>query len=75
MKTLERVAADALELSVDERLALAEKIMISVPADPETEKAWEEEIQRRIRRFDNGEVKGIPGPEVFRKLRAKLRKK
>jgi putative addiction module component (TIGR02574 family) len=74
MKTFETVAADALELSIEERLALAEKMVMSVPADPEIEKAWEDEIQRRIRQFDNGEVKGIPGPEVFRAIRAKLRK-
>jgi putative addiction module component (TIGR02574 family) len=74
MKTIKSIAADALQLSVEDRLALAEQIVMSVPADPEIEKAWEEEIQRRIRAYDSGEIKGVPGPQALRAIREKRRK-
>jgi putative addiction module component (TIGR02574 family) len=74
MKTLESIAADALELTVEDRLALAEKMVMSIPEDPEIEEAWDKEIRRRIEQYDRGEVTGIPGPEVFRAIREKRKK-
>ena len=73
MKTLESIAADALQLSVEDRLALAEKMVMSVPADAEIEKAWDKEIQRRIAEYDSGKVQGIPGKEAFRRFDERLR--
>jgi putative addiction module component (TIGR02574 family) len=73
MKTLESIAADALQLSVEDRLALAEKMVMSVPSDAEIQKAWDKEIQRRIAEYDSGKVQGIPGTEAFRRFDERLR--
>ena len=76
MKTLESIASDALLLPIEQRLFLAHQMLISVDSesDADVDKAWDEEIQRRIQQYDNGEVAGIPGPEVFQKIREKLKK-
>ncbi len=34
--------------------------------------AWTEEIRERIRKFDSGETKGIPGAEVFAEVDRRL---
>lgn len=76
MKTLESIASDALLLPLEQRLSLAHQMLLSVDSetDPDVDKAWDEEIQKRIREYDNGEVSAIPGPEVFRQVREKLKK-
>jgi putative addiction module component (TIGR02574 family) len=74
MKSLDSIAAEALQLSPKERLHLAHQILTSVDGEPDSgaEAAWEEEIQERLRKFDSGEIKGIPGPEVMQALKRKL---
>lgn len=41
-------------------------------AQEEWEEAWADEINQRIADMESGKVQGIPGEEVFRKLREKL---
>ena len=64
----------ALTLTPEERIELAETLMTSVDgfASPEIEAAWREEIDRRVRDFDEGRDKGVPSAEVFAKARALL---
>lgn len=38
-------------------------------SDPETEAAWQNEISRRIEEIQSGEVQGIPGDEVSKRVR------
>jgi len=38
------------------------------PPDPDVEAAWLEEVERRAREVDAGQVKCIPADEVFSKL-------
>ncbi len=38
------------------------------------ENAWDEEIRERIRKYNAGLTKGIPGPEVFEELDELLRR-
>ncbi len=40
--------------------------------DEDVEAAWAEEIERRVRQIDSGEVKTIPWEEVRAKLYARL---
>jgi putative addiction module component (TIGR02574 family) len=72
--TLERVTKDAMDLSLHEKLALAELLLESadVGADPEAEAAWDTEIRARIRAIDEGRVKGVPYAEVMRKAEQRL---
>ena len=77
MKTFESIASEALLLPVEDRLSLANQLLASIDkaADPEAEKAWDDEIQRRIHDYDSGKVKGIPGSEVFAELDKRLARK
>jgi putative addiction module component (TIGR02574 family) len=76
---LERVQSEALELSADERAALAHRLIASLDPesgedDPaEVELAWEEEIRRRVDDYHAGRTKPVSSADVFAKARALLR--
>jgi len=64
---LEEITEQALKLSVEERLALASRLLISDP-DADTagiDAAWEEEIAARVKAIDEGTAVGIPYDEVI----------
>jgi putative addiction module component (TIGR02574 family) len=70
-ETLDPLGEGALRLPREERLLLALRLLESVDLEPEpgAEEAWDEEITRRIARFDAGETETIPASEVFARLR------
>ncbi|MBV9773152.1 MAG: addiction module protein [Gemmatimonadetes bacterium] len=75
---LDRLEAEILELPAHERARLAHRLIVSldddVEEDPtEVERAWEEEIQRRLEDYRAGRVQAIPASEVFAEARARLR--
>ncbi|HEY4370361.1 MAG TPA: addiction module protein [Burkholderiales bacterium] len=69
--SLEALEAEALKLSPEEREQLLETLVISLAADPEVERAWEELADRREAELDSGAVTAIPGEEAMAQLRAK----
>ncbi len=72
--TLTELKEKASQLSEAERAELALSLIESLdgPADPDVEDAWRIEIERRIDQIERGEVKLIPGDEVFARLRRRL---
>lgn len=66
------MTTQALALSPEERIELAETLMTSVDgfASPEIEAAWQEEITRRVAEIEKGQAQLIPAEEVHRKARA-----
>jgi hypothetical protein len=42
------------------------------PPDPDAERLWLEEIERRSREIDEGLVETIPGEQVFAELKARF---
>jgi putative addiction module component (TIGR02574 family) len=72
--TLTELKEKASQLSEAERAELALSLIESLdgPADPDVEDAWRIEIERRIGQIERGEVKLIPGDEVFARLRRRL---
>jgi putative addiction module component (TIGR02574 family) len=70
----ERILQSARRLSPDNRLEIAEVLLISVDEvrGPEIVEAWAEEIRRRIDSIDNGEVELIPWENVLREMRERL---
>jgi putative addiction module component (TIGR02574 family) len=68
--TLDALSKDALVLPPDQRVALAYRLLVSVEpeAGPGADAAWEEEIARRIARFDSGKSQPAPAAEVFARL-------
>jgi putative addiction module component (TIGR02574 family) len=75
---LEELEQEALKLPVEGRAKLAHALILSLdedegPPDPEHERLWQEEIQRRCRDIDEGRAELIEGEEAFRRARAALR--
>jgi putative addiction module component (TIGR02574 family) len=71
--TNDRGIEEALSLPADVRLSLIEKLITSLnlPTDEEINRLWAEEAERRVSQIEAGEVKLVPGEEVFSKIRAK----
>ena len=71
-----RVTEEALSLPADIRLNLVEKLITSLnlPIDKDIDRLWAEEAERRISQIEAGEVRLVPGEEVFSKIRAKYGK-
>ncbi len=82
---LERIAAEALKLSIEERERLVDSLLASLDcpsegvepspifATPEIEKALIEECHRRLKLTMSGEMESYPTEEVFARLEASLR--
>jgi putative addiction module component (TIGR02574 family) len=70
----EQILQSALNLSSDDRVEIAESLILSLDEKraAEIESAWAEEIQRRLDSIDRGEAKMIPAEEVMQEMRAWL---
>ena len=62
-------------LSDDERMRLLRDLVADLDGnpDPEVEKAWLEEAQRRFQELQQGVVEAVPAEEVFKSARDRLR--
>lgn len=72
--SLKKLYAEATELAEADRAALAGMLLESLePVEiAGVDEAWAQEIQRRIREVDSGEVSPFPWSEVRSRLRARL---
>ena len=62
-------------LPIDMRLEIIDHLLESIsPTNKEVEDAWKEEVERRIDEVESGEVKLIPGEEVFARMRERYNK-
>lgn len=73
-RDLTELFREASELSEAERAELAGRLLQSLHGEPDddVEAAWAEEVERRVRQIDRGEVKTIPWEEVRATLYARL---
>ena len=64
---------EVLSLPADARMELVQKLLASLnlPIQPEIDRMWAEEAERRVGQIDRGEVELIPGEEVFERIRKK----
>jgi len=71
-----KVFNEALALPADARVSLVEKLIASLnlPTQPEIDKLWAEEAERRIEQIDSGKVKLVDGKKVFARIRKKYRR-
>ena len=69
----DKVTEEALSLPVDVRLRLVERLLASLnlPTDPEIDRLWAEEAERRVSQIEAGEAKLVSGEDVFSKIQAK----
>jgi putative addiction module component (TIGR02574 family) len=70
----EQILQSALSLSPDERVEIAESLILSLDDEraAEIEAAWAVEIKRRIESIDKGQVQLIPADQVMREMRERL---
>ncbi|CAN5600884.1 hypothetical protein BH10ACI3_BH10ACI3_14410 [soil metagenome] len=62
-------------LPIDMKIELVDKILESIsPTNTDVEEAWKDEVERRIDEVESGEVKLIPGEEVFARMRERYSK-
>jgi len=73
-RNVEELFREASDLPEIERAELTGMLLDSLESDrdPGVEAAWAEEIERRLRQIDSGEVKTIPWEEVRAKAYARL---
>jgi hypothetical protein len=73
-RKLEDVEEEALELKLDDRAALAEKLLRSLEgiSDAENERLWLAESERRLLEIQSGQVEALPGEEVLRRAAAEI---
>jgi putative addiction module component (TIGR02574 family) len=73
-RNLADLLREASELPETERAELAGRLLETLHGEPDedVEAAWAEEIERRVRQIDSGEVRTIPWEEVRARLHARL---
>lgn len=73
-RALEQLRSEILSLSETERAELAHALIQSLdaPADRDVEKAWDDEISRRLKEIDEGQAALIDRSEFRRRMQAKL---
>ena len=74
---LQDIEAQALQLPLEERGRLADRLLQSLDPEPDDTpeniaKAWDEEIARRIEEMDAGRTESIPYEQVRAELRAMI---
>ena len=75
-QSIEAIQKAALQLQPAARAQLTHALIQSLAtlSEPEVAKLWLAEAGRRDAEMDSGQVPGIPGDEVFRRLYARYRK-
>jgi putative addiction module component (TIGR02574 family) len=70
------IEAKIRALSLEDKTELIRSLISELdgPADVDVERTWALEAERRHREIVEGKVKPIPAREVFRSLRARLKK-
>ena len=72
-KTHDRIIDEALSLPANLRLSLIEKLQESLnqTIDPEIDRLWANEAERRISQIEEGNAQWVSGEEVFARIREK----
>jgi len=63
------IIRDAESLPVEERTLVVDSLLRTLnPPDPEIDREWAAVAKRRLEELRSGEVKSVPGDEVFSKI-------
>ena len=68
-QTAEQIEAQALGLSPEDRVRLADRLIASVFEDEAIESAWSAEVERRIADIEAGRAELIPASEAIARAR------
>jgi putative addiction module component (TIGR02574 family) len=71
-----KVVSEALSLPPRSRAKLAEQLLESLddPKQKEIDRLWADEVEDRIDAYARGELRAIPGQEVFRRLKPRKKR-
>ena len=69
----QQIESAALQLPLEERARLAERLIASLDEAGEIEQAWTEEAERRYARYRSGVSHAEPAEEVISAMRERLR--
>lgn len=74
--TLDQLTADAMKLSLRDRVQLAQRLVSTLDDEVETdtEALWFAEAERRLEEFRSGTVQGIDSEDAFRNAREALKR-
>jgi putative addiction module component (TIGR02574 family) len=70
--SLEALETEVLKLTPADRSHLLERLIISLDVDPEVEKAWESEADRREASLASGSAVAVSGQDAMERLRSRL---
>jgi putative addiction module component (TIGR02574 family) len=75
LSKIEEIEEKALRLTSRERALLVERLISSLDdeEDPEAERLWIEEAERRYNAYKQGKIKGRSAGLVFKETRSKIR--
>lgn len=69
---VEALELELLRLSTSERARLLDRVIASLDADKERDRAWDELAAQRDAEIERGDSSPVSGPEVLARLRAEL---
>ncbi len=71
-----KIMDEVLLLPTDARVTLIEELLTSLnlPTQPEVDRLWAKEAERRIAQIEKGKVKLVPGEKVFSDIRKKYQR-
>jgi putative addiction module component (TIGR02574 family) len=74
MSMLSDVTKQTLDLPIEERIILVQRVWDSVGhfESPEVEKAWMDEADRRWQEIEEGKVQCLPADQVMKQARESL---
>ena len=75
MENLDKLTQQVLDLPLDQRSELAEKLLESLDelAPEEIEQVWAAEAERRYRAFKDGRIEAVDGIAVHREIISDLK--
>ena len=70
---LESLAAEALTLTPEDRVQLADRLIASVFPNKDVEDAWANEVERRVQEIESGRAQLTPAPEAIARARSAIK--
>ncbi|MFO1483487.1 MAG: addiction module protein [Verrucomicrobiaceae bacterium] len=71
--TIDSLFEEALALPDDSRLQLVERLIPTIQSDPALDAEQLQEVQKRVEEIRSGQVKTIPGEQVFQEITQSLK--
>jgi putative addiction module component (TIGR02574 family) len=74
MILVEKIFEQALDLPIDDRLSLIDRLINStnLPTQEDIDQAWSKEVEFRCQKLENGNTRLISGEKVFEKIKKRF---